>query len=442
MTETEDKSVEELTDSIRNLWSSLSPENRLELFGSLARLDAEEVLMELPAYSQAEILGSLSPGERRSWFRLLPPDDAADVIQAIDPELKEEYLSFLDISARSEVTALLTYQEDQAGGLMNPRFASIREEMTVDEAITYLRLRAREFVETVYYLYVLDQTQHLLGVVSLRELLAAEPGTKVSKVMTESPVKARPDLDQESLSRLFEKRDLLAVPVVDDENRMIGIVTIDDIVDVVHEEATEDIYKAAAVENLGQPYLEIGLSEMIKKRIGWLVILFVGEMLTATAMGHYEDEISRAVVLALFVPLIISSGGNCGSQASTIIIRSLALTELRLSDWRRVLMREASTGLALGAALGLVGTIRILAWQFLFHTYGPNYPFIAATVGLSLVGVVLFGTLSGSMLPFLLRRVGFDPASASAPFVATMVDVTGLIIYFSVASVILKGILL
>jgi magnesium transporter len=249
-------------------------------------------------------------------------------------------------------------------------------------------------------------------------------------------------MDQEALGRLFANSRFLAIPIVDDERRLKGIVTLDDIVDVVQEEATEDIQRIGGMDALDAPYLQIGLGRMLRKRAGWLSALFLGEMLTATAMGYFEDEIARAVVLALFVPLIISSGGNSGSQATTLVIRAMALGEVKLRDWWRVVRREAFAGIGLGAILGAIGMTRILLWEGLFHTYGEHAFLVALTVGLSLIGVVLWGTLSGSMLPFVLRRIGFDPASASAPFVATLVDVSGLVIYFSVATVILRGTLL
>jgi magnesium transporter len=255
-------------------------------------------------------------------------------------------------------------------------------------------------------------------------------------------VTASEQMDQEAVSLLFAQHDLMAVPVVDAEGRMRGIVTVDDIVDVVQEEATEDIQKIGGTEALDSPYLQIGFARMLRKRAGWLAALFLGEMLTATAMGYYENEIARAVVLALFIPLIISSGGNSGSQASTLVIRAMALGEVRLRDWWRVIRRELAVGLALGTTLGVIGLLRVLLWQALFRVYGEHFLLIGLTVACSLVGVVLYGTVAGSMLPFLLRRLGFDPASASAPFVATLVDVSGIVIYFTVASLILRGILL
>jgi magnesium transporter len=314
--------------------------------------------------------------------------------------------------------------------------------MSVDEAITYLRRQARERLETIYYMYVLDAEQRLLGVVSFRDLFAAPPEKKVRDIMHTEVVTAPESMDQEALSRLFAEHNFLAIPVIDAERHVKGIVTVDDIVDVVQEEATEDIQKIGGMEALDAPYLESGFWSMVRKRAGWLAILFVGEMLTATAMGYFEHEIARAVVLALFVPLIISSGGNSGSQASTLVVRALALGELKLRDWWRVVRRELSAGLALGTILASIGLARILIWQGLFGAYGEHYMLIALTVGGSLIGVVTWGTIAGSMLPLLLRRSGLDPASASAPFVATLVDVSGLVIYFTMASLILRGTLL
>ncbi|HJQ82724.1 MAG TPA: magnesium transporter [Candidatus Binatia bacterium] len=433
-----------LASELQDAWPVLSLEERLEALKLLPHGEAEDHLLGLPARDQAELILAMSSGERRSWMRLLPPDDAADVIQAAPEGERETLLGLLDDPTRKEVAALLAYAEDDAGGLMNPRYARLRPEMSVDEAITYLRRQARERLapETIYYVYVLDAAQRLLGVVSFRELFAAPPEKTVRDIMITDVLTAPEDLDQEALSRLFAEHDFLAIPVVDRERHVKGIVTVDDIVDVVQEEATEDIQKIGGMEALDAPYLDVGFWSMVRKRAGWLAILFVGEMLTATAMGYFEHEIARAVVLALFVPLIISSGGNSGSQASTLVVRALALGELKLRDWWRVVSREIGAGLALGAILALIGMTRILAWQQLFGVYGEHYMLIALTVAGSLVGVVTWGTIAGSMLPMILRKLGFDPASASAPFVATMVDVSGLVIYFSVASVILRGTLL
>jgi magnesium transporter len=428
---------------LRDAWPALSRDERVESFKLVPHATADDFFLSLLAQEQAELILSLAPGDRRTWMRLLAPDDAVDVVQAAPtPADREALLAELDDTTRREVQVLQAYAEDEAGGLMNPRFARVRPEMTIDEAIGYLRKQTREKVETVYYAYVLDPRQQLLGVVSLRQLFQAAPDKRVADVMRRDVVTVSEDTDQEAVSRLFSEHGLMAIPVVDAEKRMKGIVTVDDIVQVVQEEATEDIQKVGGMEALEAPYFEVGFLAMLKKRAGWLLVLFVGEMLTATAMGYFEEELAHAVVLALFVPLIISSGGNSGSQATTLIIRSLALSEIRLRDWWRVARREVLSGLALGAVLGTVGIARILLWQSLFHTYGEHAVLVALTVGLSLVGVVTWGTLSGSMLPFLLRRLGFDPASASAPFVATLVDVSGLVIYFSVAAILLRGTLL
>jgi magnesium transporter len=427
---------------LRDAWPALSRDERVESFKLVPHATADDFFLSLSAQEQAELILLLAPGERRTWLRLLAPDDAVDVIQSAPAGAREALLQELDETTRREVLALLAYEEDDAGGLMNPRFARARPEMTIDEAISYLRKQTREKVETVYYAYVLDTQQHLQGVVSLRQLFQSAPDKRVADVMSRDLVTVSEDTDQEAVSRLFSEHGLMAIPVVDADKRMKGIVTVDDIVQVVQEEATEDIQKVGGMEALDAPYFEVGFLAMLKKRAGWLLVLFLGEMLTATAMGYFEEEIARAVVLSLFIPLIISSGGNSGSQATTLIIRSLALSEVRLRDWWRVARREVLAGLALGTTLGCVGIARILIWQAIFHSYGEHALLVALTVGLSLVGVVMWGTLSGSMLPFLLRRLGFDPASASAPFVATLVDVSGLVIYFTAASLILHGTLL
>jgi magnesium transporter len=434
----DDESVKDL----RERWPALSPDERVDAFARVPREEAFDFFLSLMPLGQSQILQALPPKERLVWMRTLAPDDAADVLQEIGEEERGEFLALLDEPTRREVSALLAYAEDDAGGLMSPRFVRVRPDMTVDEAIRYLRRQTRSPVETLYYVYVLDHDQKLLGVTSVRELFTAHPDAPVHTVMEKDVVSAREEMDQEEMARLFAAYDLLALPVVDGENRMKGIVTIDDIVDVVQEEATEDVQKFGGMNALDAPYLQTSFVSMIRKRGGWLSVLFLGEMLTASAMGVYEKEIARAVVLALFVPLIISSGGNSGSQASTLVIRAMALGEVKLRDWFRIIRRELAAGFTLGIILASIGVVRILLWQQLFHTYGEHYRLVAATVALSLVGVVTWGTLSGSMLPFVLRRLGFDPASASAPFVATLVDVSGLVIYFNMAAFVLSGTLL
>jgi len=423
-------------------WPVLSLEERVEGFEYLTRDAADNFFLQLGARERAQLLLALPTGERRLWMRMLAPDDAADLIQEASSDQRDNILSLLEDPMRREVKGLLDYAEDEAGGLMNTRYSRLRADMTVDEAISYLRRDARGREKTVYYVFVVDPEERLHGVVSFRDLLVA-PGDKfVRDVMRKEVISAPEDLDQEALSKLFMRHHLLMMPVVDAAGRIKGVVNLNDIVDVVQEEATEDIQKLGGVQALEEPYLQVPLSRMIRKRAGWLAALFLGEMLTATAMGQFEAEITRAVVLALFVPLIISSGGNSGSQATTLVIRAMALGEVRLRDWWRVIRREVFTGLGLGLILATIGLIRILVWQGLFDAYGEHYFLVALTVAFSLVGVVLWGAVAGSILPFILRALNFDPASASAPFVATLVDVTGLVIYFSIAAVLLRGTLL
>ena len=427
---------------IRDIWPLLAHADRIEAFLLLPRDEAEDFFFGLNARDQADVVLGVPAREQRSWLRSLPPDDAADLIQSGPLDRRESLLVLLDEATRREVTALLAYSEDNAGGLMNPRYVRVRPEMTVDEAISYVRKQMRELTRTIYYVFVLDAEQRLQGVVSFSALFNASVRARVSDIMRTQVTTIPEQMDQETVATKFAQSRLLALPVVDQAGHMKGIVTADDVVDVVREEATEDMQKVGGVEALDAPYLEIEMSRMIRKRVGWLCVLFLGEMLTASAMGFFEKEIARAVVLALFIPLIISSGGNSGSQATTLVIRAMALGEVRLRDWWRVIRREFIAGMGLGVVLALIGFARIVVWEGLFHTYGPHYVGIAATVAISLVGVVLWGTLAGSMLPFILRRLGFDPASASAPFVATLVDVSGLVIYFTAAAAILGGTLL
>jgi magnesium transporter len=369
----------------------------------------------------------------RRWFRGLDFTDQL-LYRARDLEVTV-------VAERGREGSRPLYPEDEAAGLMHSGYVRISPEMTVEEAIAEIRRQAGQ-VEMIYYAYALDDAQHLLGVISFRELISAERSKKIRDVMRKDYVFVPEDEDKEAVAHLLAKHRLLAIPVVDADKHMMGIVSSADLAGVAQQAASEDILKIGGMEALEGPYMEVTFAQMVRKRAGWLAILFLGEMLTATAMGYFSDEISRAVVLALFIPLIISSGGNSGSQATTLVIRAMALGEIRLRDWWRVIQRELLAGVVLGAILGFIGVTRILLWHTLRGTYGEHYLVIALTIGCSLIGVVMFGTLAGSMLPFILRSCGLDPASASAPFVATLVDVTGLIIYFSVASVILRGILL
>jgi magnesium transporter len=437
-----DEPIEPLTaEELRDAWPFLDLEERSDGLRLLPRQDAEDYLISLPASDQAALLLHFAPGQRRQWMRLLEPDDAADVIQEAPEAHRGELLALLDAPTRKEVQALLAYEEDEAGGLMNTRYSRLRPGMTVDEAISYLRRQAQSGgkIENIYYSYVLDPEQRLLGVVSFRDLFAAKPEAKVAEIMETDVVRVSEAMDQETLTRIFAEHDLGAIPVVDEDGRMKGIVTVDDIVDVVQEEATEDIQKFGGMAALELPYLQVRRRDMIKKRVVWLIVLLMGQMLTVPVIGHFQHQLATATVLTVFLPLVISSGGNSGSQASTLVIRAMALGELRLADWWRVLRRELATGAMLGLIVGAIGVVRV----FIFPSSSSGYDLlIALTVGGSLVFVVLFGTMVGSMLPFILRRFGADPASASAPFVATLSDVTGLLIYLSIANLILTGTLL
>ena len=428
-------------DELRDAWAVLDHAERLDGLHLLPREDAEEFFIALPGPDQADLLHAMGRGERRQWMRLLEPDDVADVVQAAAADDRPALLGLLDGPTRKEVEALLAYEEDEAGGLMNTRYARLRPGMTADEAISYLRRQARTQVETIYYAFVLDGEQRLLGVVSFRDLFAAAPSARVSEIMTQDVVSADPEMDQEALSRLFAEHDLSVIPIVEPGGVMKGIVTVDDIVDVVQEEATEDAQKFGGMGALEVPYLQTQRREMLRKRGPWLAVLLLGGMLTTTALAFFQDQIAKASVLSLFIPLIIASGGNAGSQASTLMIRAMALDEVRAADWWRVLRREVMIGIALGLGLAVLGALRVLLWG-MAGKYGIYYARIGFTVGVSLIGVVTFGTLVGSMLPFVLRRLGADPASASAPFVSTLVDVTGLVIYFAVANLVLAGTLL
>ncbi|MDQ3300071.1 MAG: magnesium transporter [Myxococcota bacterium] len=433
---------DELTDDeLRDAWPLLDLEERSDGLRVLPREDAEEFFIALSAKDEADLLLHFRPGQRRQWMRLLEPDDVADVIQQVAEDKRGTLLALLDVPTRKEVTALLAYAEDEAGGLMSTRYARLRPQMTADEAVSYLRRQARDKIETIYYAYCLDPDQRLLGVVSFRDLFAADPKKTVAEIMETDVIRVSDGTDQETVSRIFAEHDLTVVPVVDADGKMKGIVTVDDIVDVVQEEATEDAQKFGGMAALEMPYLQSSRREMLWKRGLWLVILLVGSTLTASAMGAFQDQIDRVPLLALFIPMIISTGGNSGSQASTLMIRAMALGEVRAADWWLVLRRELGLGIMLGGVLGVVALARILIWG-VAGSYGEHFMLIAVTCGVSVLGCTLCGTLAGSMLPFILRKFGADPASASAPFVATLVDVSGILIYFGIANLILTGVLL
>jgi len=399
-------------------------------------VDAQQHLLRGMAQEQVvAILNEMSPDDRTALLEELPSAAARQLIRLLTPE------------ERHVAQALLGYPEGSVGRLMTPDLIAVNAEWTVREVLDFVRENGRDS-ETINVIYVVDDRGKLIDDLRIREFLLTPLEKKVSELMDENFIALTVTDSQEDALNVFRRYDRSALPVVDSLGVLVGLVTTDDMLDVAEEEATEDIQKIGGMEALDEPYMRIPLWRMVRKRAGWLVILFLGEMLTATAMANYQDEIAKAVVLALFLPLIISSGGNSGSQASTLIIRAMALGEVRLRDWWRVASRELQAGFSLGVILGTIGAIRVAVWSVLgekyFHRqlYGPHWPLVAMTVGIALVGVVLWGSLAGAMLPFILRRLGADPATSSAPFVATLVDVTGLVIYFSIALLIMRGAML
>ncbi|PIF31918.1 magnesium transporter [Flavobacterium sp. 9] len=413
-------------------------------------LDSEktaEILLELEDDLREQILNRLSPKEIAEELDELETNDAADIIGELSKDRKAEVISELqDVEHAKGIVDLLRYDEDTAGGIMHKELVKVNENWNVLTCVKEMRIQA-ENVSRVHSIYVVDDENRLKGRLSLKDLLTTSTKTQISDIYIRKLYHVNVETPDVEVARMMDKYDLEAIPVVDELGRLVGRITIDDIIDVIKDEIekrdTEDIQKFGGLEALELPYVQTRLGEMVKKRATWLVVLFIGEMFTASAMGFFEGEIEKAVVLALFVPLIISSGGNSGSQAATLIIRAMALKELTLKDWWYVMKKEIASGFLLGAILGIVGFIRIMVWQQTgLYEYGEHWLAIGATVSLSLVFIVLWGTLSGSMIPFLLKRLKLDPATSSAPFVATLVDVTGLVIYFTIASLLLKGKLL
>ncbi len=409
---------------------SVLPENlAVETFEYLSFSSQKIVLSILSSEKAAYLLNNLSPDDRTAFLEELPPSVVNQLIKLLSPE--ERLLTL----------KLLGYPEDSVGRLMTPDYIAIKKEWTVQQALDFIREYGHDS-ETINIIYVVDEKGVLLDDLRIRELLFAPLNFKVNQLMDHQFIALSAYDNEEYAALFFRKYDRIALPVIDKEGVLIGIVTFDDILEVLEEEDTEDMQKLGGMEALEEPYMQISFFSLMRKRVGWLVILFLGEMLTASALGYFQDQISQAVVLALFLPLIISSGGNSGSQASTLIIRAMALGEVKLKDWWKVMRREILSGLFLGVILGAVGFFRVAAWGAFTHLYGTHWLLIAFTVFSSLIGVILFGTLSGSMLPFILKRLGLDPATSSTPFVATLVDVTGVIIYFTLALIILHGTLL
>ncbi len=426
---------------LADLITELGRENEAVVFRLLPKRLTIPTFEYLPVDTQEELLKSLGDKDVAAILDDMSPDDRTGLLEELPGKVTKRLINLLSPSERRVATQLLGYPEDSVGRLVTPDYVAVKPPWTVQEVLEHIRVFGRDS-ETLNVVYVVAKGGLLIDDIGLHEILLAPPDTLVSDLMDNQFDALSVTDDQETAVTVFRRLDRTALPVVDSSGVLVGILTVDDVLDVAEEEATEDIHKLGGSEALDEPYLTIGLFSLIRKRSVWLILLFFGQMLTATAMGFFEDELARALVLAIFVPLIISSGGNTGSQAATLIIRAMTLGEVRLRDWWRVMRREVFSGLVIGGMLGALGFLRIGAAEWLTGAYGPNWLTLGLTIGLSLVGVVLWGTLSGSLLPFVLKRLGVDPATSSAPLVSTLVDVTGLVIYFSVASVVLKGTLL
>ncbi len=426
---------------LAELMEPLSAEKEAVIFRLLPRNQAGQIFSYLSSERQQELLKAMAHGDVVNMLNAMSDDDRTEFLEELPAQVTQRLLNLLSPQERQLAAQFLGYPENSVGRLMTPHFVRVKPHWTVAHALDHIRRYGLDS-ETMSMIYVIDEKGHLVDDLRIRHILLAKPETLISDLMDKRFVALKASDDRELAVGEIKDADLPALPVTDSQGVLIGIVTVDDMFDVAEEEATEDIHKLGGSEALDEPYMDIPILKMVRKRATWLIVLFLSEMLTATAMGKFEAEIAKAVVLSIFVPLVISSGGNSGSQASTLIIRAMALGEVTLADWWRVMRREILSGLALGGVLGIIGFVRITAWANFFHAYGEHWFLLAITVGLSLVGIVLWGSLSGSMLPFVLRRAGLDPATSSAPFVATLVDVSGLVIYFTVAAFILRGTLL
>lgn len=432
-----DQNISDVADLIAEF-----PEFEPQIIGNLNVHRAASVFKILDLTTQKDIIQALPPFKTAELLNELPADDRTAFLEELPSEVVKELIKLLDPEERKVTLSLLGYEEGSVGRLMTPDYIAVQIDWTMQEVLDHIRDVGKNS-ETIDVIYVVNDKGEFTDDMRIREVILAGPDKKVEDIIDHRFITLNVHDDQEVANQIFKMNNRVALPVVDDKNILLGIVTIDDVLWVANEEFSEDMQKIGGTEALDEPYLEIPLLKLFKKRVVWLIVLFLGEMLTATAMGYFEDEIAKAVVLALFVPLIISSGGNSGSQASTLIIQAMAVGEITIADWWRVLRRELIQGLLLGTVLGIIGFIRIIVWSSVFpQVYGEHYMLIAITVSCSLLGVVLWGTLSGSMFPILLKKLGADPAVSSAPFVATMVDVTGLIIYFSLAFTLLQGFLL
>jgi magnesium transporter len=456
--------MEENIAEIENLLESGKEEELKEYLDNLNISEVEHLIDELPEHA-ATFIETLSINRSVNVFRILdfptqeriikklsgpkvtelitelPPDDRTALFSELHGDAVKKLIILLPPAERKEALALLGYEEDSIGRLMTPDYIAVKAQWTVNRVLEHIR-RYGKSSETIDVIYVIDDDGILLDDMRIRDILVVDPETPISELMDDRLISLHVHDPQEEAINVFRMNNRVALPVTDQENILLGIVTVDDILWIANEEYTEDIQKIGGTEALDEPYLDMPLLKLVRKRVGWLIILFLGELLTATAMQFFENAIEKAVVLALFIPLIISSGGNSGSQASTLIIQAMALGEVTIADWWRVMRREILSGLMLGITLGLIGFMRIYIWSLFSHIYGPHWILVGFTVGCALIGVVLWGSLAGSMLPLLLKKLGADPATSSAPFVATLVDVTGLVIYFSIAVVIMQGKLL
>ncbi|MDB5063214.1 MAG: magnesium transporter [Mucilaginibacter sp.] len=454
--------MEEMVEQIELLLQEGDNSQLKEYLNNLNISDVEELIDELPEYgplfietlsinravnvfrildfpTQERIIKKLSGKKVSELINELPPDDRTAFFSELHGDAVKTLILHLSPDDRKEALSLLGYKEDSVGRLMTPDYIAVKKSWDVTRVLSHIR-RYGKNSETIDVIYVIDENGVLLDDIRIREILLVKPETKVSDLMDGRLIALSANDPQEDAINVFRMNNRTALPVTDTDNILLGIVTVDDILWIANEEYTEDIQKIGGTEALDEPYLDINIFRLVKKRVSWLIVLFLGEMLTATAMGHFENAIQKAVVLALFVPLIISSGGNSGSQASTLIIQAMALGEVTVADWWRVMRREILSGLMLGGALGIIGFMRIYVWTLFSNIYGPEWMLVGFIVGIALIGVVLWGSLAGSMLPLVLKKLGADPATSSAPFVATLVDVTGLIIYFTIAVMFMPGI--
>jgi magnesium transporter len=422
--------IEEYEESATEIVAALSVHRAASAFKILELGTQKTIIHELQPLKTAALLNELPADDRTSFLEELPTSVVRELIKLLNPEERKITLS------------LLGYPEYSVGRLMTPDYISVQADWTIAEVLEHIREVGQES-ETIDVIYVINDQGQLVDDVRIREFLLSPTDRLVSELADGRYIELNVYDDQEKANQVFKMNNRVALPVVDNNNILLGIVTIDDVLWVANEEFSEDMQKMGGTEALEEPYLEISIFNLFKKRVGWLIVLFLGEMLTATAMASYELALEKALILSLFIPLIISSGGNTGSQASSLIIQALTVGEVTIADWWRVMKREIVSGIMLGTVLGLIGFMRVVLWSQIFpEVYGVHYLLIASVVGVSLIGVVMFGTISGSMLPIVLKRLGADPAVSSAPFVATLVDVTGVIIYFNCAYLFLKGTML